>query len=89
VVTGEGRVDATTLDGKVVMGIGRMASKYGKKVLVLAGSVGAGAEGLLENGISKLVQVSPPGMPLREAISRAEELLELASRDTATKFTQT
>lgn len=40
VITGEGRVDSQSLDGKVVSGVARRAKAAGVPVLALAGSVG-------------------------------------------------
>lgn len=40
VITGEGRVDSQSLDGKVVSGVAKRARAAGVPVLVLAGSVG-------------------------------------------------
>ena len=39
-ITGEGRVDSQSLDGKVVSGVAKRAGDAGVPVLVLAGSVG-------------------------------------------------
>jgi len=51
VITGEGRTDAQTLHGKAPMGVIREASKLGIPVIVIAGSVGPGADALLDHGV--------------------------------------
>jgi glycerate kinase len=45
VVTGEGRLDAGSFDGKVVGGVAGVAARHGLPVLVLAGVVDAAASG--------------------------------------------
>jgi glycerate kinase len=42
VVTGEGRLDASSWSGKVVGGVAAMAGPAGVPVLVVAGAIGAG-----------------------------------------------
>ena len=68
VVTGEGRADSQTLDGKVPLGVleyvkGRSAAK----VVLLAGQV-RDRDALLAAGFDAVVQVTPEGMPLEEAL---------------------
>ncbi len=51
VITGEGRTDDQTLHGKAPMGVIREAQKLGIPVIVISGSIGPGAEALLEYGV--------------------------------------
>lgn len=44
VITGEGRMDGQTAMGKAPMGVARLAKKYGKTVIALAGSAADGCE---------------------------------------------
>ena len=74
VITGEGRADAQSCCGKVLQGVGKRAKAAGIPVIGLCGSLGEGAEKLLDHGITKLLTTSEPGMPLEEAMCRAEEL---------------
>ena len=55
VITGEGRTDKQTLDGKAVLGVIKMAKHYKKKVIVISGSLGDGYEHLLALGADKVV----------------------------------
>ena len=43
VVTGEGRLDAESFDGKVVGGVAEMAAEVGAGLIVVAGSIDASA----------------------------------------------
>jgi glycerate kinase len=78
VVVGEGRTDHQTAMGKAPVGVARVASRHGVPVLLVSGSLGPGAEEVLTHGIGRIVQASPPEMPLQEAMARAAELLQAA-----------
>lgn len=51
VITGEGKLDYQTVNGKAPAGIAKLARKYGKKVIVFAGCIGDGAEILKKEGL--------------------------------------
>ncbi len=78
VIVGEGRTDHQTAMGKAPVGVARVAARHGVPVLLVSGSLGAGAEEVLARGIGRMVQAAPVGMPVPEAMSRAAELLEAA-----------
>lgn len=68
VLTGEGRADSQTLRGKVPLGVLQyVRARSDAKVVLLAGQVrDRGA--LLEAGFDEVLQVTPDGMPLEEAL---------------------
>lgn len=76
VVTGEGRFDASSLNGKGPGAIVRRALAQGKLVHVFAGEIALARKipGLLTHAIS------PQGMPLAEALAEAPALLSEAVR---------
>ena len=76
VVTGEGRFDESSLSGKGPGSLVRRALALGKPVHVFAGEVAVAVEtpGLFTHA------VTPPGMALSEALSRAPALLSEAVR---------
>lgn len=86
VVTGEGRLDGQSCFGKVVQGIGKRCKKKGIPAIALVGSVGDGAEQILEHGITAVVKTTPEGMPLSQALARAEELYFQAAVQLFTKI---
>ena len=51
VITGEGRLDAQTLMGKTPTGVARLAKKYGKRVIAVAGCFGEGIEKCKQSGM--------------------------------------
>lgn len=78
VVTGEGRVDAQSLDGKVISGVKRLADGAGARVALVAGSVDLSAESLRNQGFAASVSANEEGLPLQEAMARAPELARAA-----------
>ena len=80
VITGEGRADSQSLEGKVMQGVALRAQKAGVPVTAIVGSLGEGWEGLLECGISKIIPIAPEGMSVEESMDRAEELYYEAAK---------
>ena len=74
VITGEGRVDWQSANGKVIDGILKRANAYGVPVVAIAGSLGDGAEKLYEKGLASAFAIVNKPMSLEKAIENAEEL---------------
>jgi glycerate kinase len=75
VITGEGRLDGQSADGKTVSGVARAAAAAGVPVVAIGGAIGPGAEALYPLGVGALVSLVPGPMSLEEAMGRAPELL--------------
>jgi glycerate kinase len=85
VLTAEGAVDASTLQGKAVDAVVRRAAAAGVPCTVLSGRVDedAGA-GLRARGAAEVVALGAPGRPLEQALRAApDELRAVAGRATA------
>lgn len=54
IITGEGRLDFQSVNGKVISGVAQRSVKYGKKVIAICGSRGEGAEKIKELGVAEL-----------------------------------
>lgn len=65
VITGEGRLDASTLMGKAPAGILRRAAQHGVPVIAIAGSVAADVDFC---GFKAVAAVTPSAMPLPQAM---------------------
>jgi glycerate kinase len=78
VITGEGRLDGQTLHGKGPAGVAEMARKAGKPVAAFAGGVEESEE--LRALFDFAQAITPPGMPLPEAMAEAPGLLAEAVR---------
>lgn len=79
VITGEGKLDEQTAYGKVPVGIGLRAKKYGKPVFAIAGSIAQGAELVYQQGIDSAMSAIAAPMTIDEAISESPRLIEEAS----------
>ena len=80
-ITGEGRTDAQSAMGKAISALARRARTAGVRVAVISGALGEGAEKMLALGVDDLVQATPDGQLLEEALSHAaENLANAASR---------
>ncbi len=73
VVTGEGRADAQSLCGKVMQGVGLHAKAKGVPVIGLCGSLGDGAEELLNCGVTKLFALSDSAESIEDAMANADQ----------------
>lgn len=78
VVTGEGRIDAQSLSGKVVVGVARRAARLGVPVIAVVGQVGEGYEPIFDLGVTRVEATSPPGRPFSEARLTARDDLVAA-----------
>ena len=68
VITGEGRLDGQSVMGKAPVGVARIAKKYGKMTLALAGCVAAGAEECNRYGIDAFFPIADGPMTPEEAM---------------------
>lgn len=78
VLTGEGSLDAQSLDGKVVDAVRRLAPAD-LPVVVVAGSVQLDAAACRAAGLTAAFSVAPGPCPLDELLARAAELVEDAA----------
>lgn len=71
VLTGEGRLDAQTVMGKVPSGVAQLAAKHNVPVIALAGSVAEDAKVCNENGILAYFPILQKPCTLQEAMDAA------------------
>ena len=74
VITGEGCTDSQSIYGKVMYGVGTHSQKFGIPCIGLSGSLGDGAEKILDYGIDSLHCIIDRPMSLDEAMTNAETL---------------
>ncbi len=74
VITGEGRLDSQTVMGKAPIGIAKIAKKYHKPVLALAGSISNNANACNENGIDAYFSILQNVATLNEAMNKENAL---------------
>lgn len=75
VFTGEGSVDSQTAYGKAPTGVAKLAKKYNKRCIIIAGSVKDGAENLHKKGVTTIFSIMRAPSSLKEAIANAEDNL--------------
>ena len=80
VVTGEGRLDAQSLCGKVVSGVAAAAARRGVPVVVFAGRVALDAAAVRQAGLAGAHAIAPDDLPTEEAMVQAPKLLDRAVR---------
>jgi glycerate kinase len=79
VVTGEGKVDTQTLNGKLVCGVVNLANELNKPVTIFCGKSEVD-ERLLGSNV-RVIQNEKPGMGKEYSIAHAEELLRSSLRE--------
>jgi len=79
VITGEGRTDEQSVMGKAISAVARRSRTAGVRVAVISGALGEGAEKMLDLGVDDLVQATPPGQSLEDALAHAAENLANAA----------
>ncbi len=83
VITGEGRVDFQTAYGKTPVGVAKVAKKYNKKVIALAGSIGDGYESVYEEGIDSVFSITNQVCNLDEALKNGKKNLKDTAKNIA------
>lgn len=83
VITGEGRIDSQTIHGKVPVGVAKVAKRYNKPVIGIAGSLTADVGVVHQHGIDAVFSVIYTVCTLEEALESAEENVRMAARNIA------
>lgn len=76
VITGEGRMDGQTCNGKGPMEVTMLAKKYGKPVYAVAGCLGEGYEKCLEMGIVSIAELKDKDLETDLAVKSVRETSE-------------
>ncbi len=76
VITGEGKLDASTHFGKVPSGVAKRAKRLGAVVIGLAGSVERETASLYEDGIDAVFSIVPGPVTLESALQNAGDWIE-------------
>jgi glycerate kinase len=81
VITGEGRVDWQTFDGKVVAHVATLAQKHQKKLVVFCGQCLLNESELKSKGIENLVRLAANAEESARSIEQARQLLEQKAQE--------
>jgi len=85
-LTGEGRLDAQTLHGKLIHGLCRRAAQHELPVIAFCGSLAASPDQLEAIGLSAAFSILDRPMQLEEALQATEQLLERAAYNAMSTF---
>ena len=70
VISGEGKIDSQSLEGKVISGIAKLTTKHKKPLVLLGGMVDLSPDKLSQAGITAAFSVSNEPMKLEKAIRK-------------------
>lgn len=79
VITGEGKLDSQTMDGKAPLGIARRAATAGVRTVALVGAFEGDAGASHESGFWSVLPTTPRPMPVEAAMADGARLLEDAA----------
>ena len=83
VLTGEGRIDSQTIHGKVPVGVAKVAKRYNKPVIGIAGSLTADVGIVHEHGLDAVFSVIYTICTLDDALKNAAENVRMTARNVA------
>lgn len=84
-VTGEGKMDGQSIYGKATCAVAEACKAAGVPCVAIVGVEGAGAEAMLEHGVTKIIEIGR-GLPVEESIARAGELCYNAAHKMIEEF---
>ncbi|RYP07662.1 hypothetical protein DL765_009079 [Monosporascus sp. GIB2] len=79
VITGEGSLDSQSARGKMTVEVARRARKLDAQVIVLAGTIGSGAESIYDVGVAAFTSILDGPSSLEQAIKNTDRLLKDAA----------
>jgi len=83
VVTGEGRIDSQTVNGKTPIGVARVAQRHGKPVIAIGGCLANDANAVHAHGIAATFSTVMKAGTVAEALAGARFNLHSAARNIA------
>ncbi len=83
VITGEGRIDSQTIHGKVPIGVAKVAKRYNKLVIGIAGSLTKDVGIVHQHGLDAVFSVIFSICTLEEALDNAAENVRMSARNIA------
>jgi glycerate kinase len=86
IITGEGSLDAQTLEGKAPVGVAELARRFGKPCIAFAGRVDPASRRLLLEHFDEITALADGAVSAAEAIRRAPELLRVRAGELASRW---
>ena len=86
VITGEGRIDGQSVQGKVLYGIGIRAKEKNVPVIAIGGAIRSDSEALLDYGITAMFSIANGPITLEYAMENGCELIEQITKNVIRVF---
>ena len=83
VITGEGRIDSQSINGKVPIGVAKVAKQFNKPVIGIAGSLTADVGVVHQHGLDAVFSVLFSVCSLEDALANAAQNVRLTARNVA------
>ncbi|MFZ4213666.1 glycerate kinase [Pantoea sp. SO10] len=83
VITGEGRIDSQSINGKVPIGVAKVAKQFNKPVIGIAGSLTADVGVVHQHGLDAVFSVLFSICSLDDALANAAQNVRLTARNVA------
>lgn len=83
VITGEGNINHQTIYGKTPVAVAKVAKKYNKPVIAIAGSLSEGYESVYKEGIDAVFSIIPHLSDLKTVLVDGEKNMKATARDIA------
>jgi glycerate kinase len=80
-ITGEGRLDQSSLSGKAPIAVGRLCREMNVPCIALAGSIDESTD--FSAALTQMIPIAPASMPLEQSIANAPQLLSSAASQVA------
>ena len=75
VITGEGKMDGQSVQGKAPIGVAKAAKQFGIPVLAVVGDIGKDIQAVYDHGIDSVMSIVNRPMPLSTAMAESGDLL--------------
>lgn len=86
ILTGEGKLDRQSLQGKVVQGVAALCKKMGKPCIVICGINELNPNELIDTGITHVISLSELAGSASDALSNVDKFLTIASEQAISLF---
>jgi glycerate kinase len=76
IITGEGKLDAQTLNGKLIAGVVRLGKQFNIPVLAVCGVSELDENGVKKLGLQSVISVADPNQNLEYNLAHTKDLIE-------------
>ncbi|CDG89135.1 glycerate kinase [Xenorhabdus bovienii] len=83
VITGEGRMDSQTIQGKTPIGVARVAKKFGIPTIALVGGMSRDYHVVHQHGLDAVFSIVPGACSLSDALANGADNLRVTARNVA------